>query len=309
MDDGADFAPIGALEPTHAGAARRSRQPSGRIGLPVALLATALAAVVFAAWPRLDLATAALFHDSNGQFVARGWTINYLRRAGDLAPFVVYAAMVVAGALRQVALRGLPGPTLRGIAFLSVSFVLGPGLLVNVGLKDHAHRPRPGQVIEFGGKATFQPYYRFDGGCEVNCSFVSGEVSSAAWTLAPALLSPPALRPVAVAAAVAFAVAMSLLRIAAGGHFLSDAIFAVLFTMIVVLALHRLLCGARRGRGWARLARGCAPTIVAPASVAVAPDSDPQSSFRRKGPRWPLPPQTSNGSCSPTPVASTPRSS
>lgn len=248
--DAPDFAPIAALEPTHAVAERRALRPIRLRGMPLVLLATALAAAIFAVWPRLDLETAAAFYDADGLFVARGWTINHLRRAGDLAPFGIFAAMIVAGVLKRLGLRRLPGPSPRGMAFLLVSFVVGPGLLVNVGLKDHAHRPRPGHVTQFGGKATFQPYYRFDGSCDANCSFVSGEVSSAAWTLAPALLAPPAFRPIAVSAAIVFALAMSLLRIAAGGHFLSDTIFAILFTSLVVLVLHRPICGrARRGGG------------------------------------------------------------
>lgn len=206
-------------------------------------LATLVVAAIFAAWPGLDLSTSTLFYDSGGLFVARGWTINHLRQVGDLAPFAICFAMIAAGLLKWCGVRRLPAPSVRGIVFLATSFVLGPGLLVNLGLKDHAHRPRPGHIVEFGGKATFQPFYRFDGGCDNNCSFVSGEVSSAAWTLAPALLAPAPVRPAAIVASVAFALAMSLLRIAAGGHFLSDALFAILFTVLVVLLLHRSICG------------------------------------------------------------------
>lgn len=211
------------------------------------LLATAIAATVFAAWPSLDLATSALFYDSDGLFVARGWTINRLRRVGDLAPFAVFFAMVAAGLLKNLGVRRVPAPNVRGIVFLAASLVLGPGLLVNVGLKDHWHRPRPGHIVEYGGKATFQPFYRLDGACDTNCSFVSGEVSSAAWTLAPALLAPPPWRPAAVVVSLAFASTMGLLRIAAGGHFLSDAVFAILFTALIVLLLHRLIRPDRRG--------------------------------------------------------------
>lgn len=213
------------------------------------LLATLIAAIAFAAWPGLDLAASALFHQPGGLFVAVGWAFYHVRRTGDFAPFVICFAMSAVGILKSLGLYRFPAPSLRGVIFLVVSFTLGPGLLVNVGLKDHWHRPRPGQIVEFGGKATFQPFYRFDGGCHANCSFVSGEVASAAWTLAPALLAPPPLRTAAVAASFVFALAMSLLRIAAGGHFLSDAVFAILFTALVVLLLERLIRPTDRGRG------------------------------------------------------------
>ena len=43
---------------------------------------------------------------------------------------------------------GVPG---RAAVFLVLSLLLGPGLLVNVILKDNWGRPRPGSVVEFGG--------------------------------------------------------------------------------------------------------------------------------------------------------------
>ena len=59
--------------------------------------------------------------------------------------------------------------------FLAVSLLLAPGLLVNVVLKEVSARPRPNQVENFGGSAEFRPWFRFDGACRSNCSFVSGE--------------------------------------------------------------------------------------------------------------------------------------
>jgi membrane-associated phospholipid phosphatase len=112
----------------------------------------------------------------------------------------------------------------------------GPWLLVNEGLKEHSGRPRPGHVAQFGGKAEFRPFGRFDGSCATNCSFVSGEAAAAAWTLAPALLAPPPWRAAAVAASLVFTLATSALRMAFGGHFLSDALFAALFVWLIVLA-------------------------------------------------------------------------
>jgi membrane-associated PAP2 superfamily phosphatase len=118
---------------------------------------------------------------------------------------------------------------------------LGPGLLVNGILKDHSHRPRPVRVREFGGSAAFRPWYRFDGACARNCSFASGEVSGAFWTTAPAMLAPPWIRGTAIVAALVFGTADSLLRLAFGGHFLSDALLAALFTLIIIGIVARAL--------------------------------------------------------------------
>jgi membrane-associated phospholipid phosphatase len=133
----------------------------------------------------------------------------------------------------------LPAPGLRAFAFLALSLALGPGLLVNLLLKDHWHRPRPVQVEAFGGTMPFRPYYRADGACRRNCSFVSGEGSTAVWCLAPALLAPPPLQTAAVLAAVAFSAGTCVLRMAFGGHFLSDVVFAALLTWLIIIAAWR----------------------------------------------------------------------
>ena len=72
------------------------------------------------------------------------------------------------------------------------------------GLKDHWSRSRPIDVPQFGGEERFTAWWDPRGGCPKNCSFVTGDGSGAFWTLAPAALAPPAWRPVAYAAALAF---------------------------------------------------------------------------------------------------------
>ena len=49
------------------------------------------------------------------------------------------------------ALRG----ALRAAWFLVVTLALGPGVVTNLILKDHWHRPRPIDVTEFGGSFRF----------------------------------------------------------------------------------------------------------------------------------------------------------
>ena len=97
---------------------------------------------------------------------------------------------------------------------------LAPGLIVNAALKQHAHRPRPVHVTEFGGPDAFKPWYQFNGACAVNCSFASGEAAQGFWVVAPALLAPPQWRAAALGAAFAFGVGASVLRMAFGGRLL-----------------------------------------------------------------------------------------
>ena len=88
---------------------------------------------------------------------------------------------------------------------------------------------------------SFRPWWSPGGECPRNCSFVSGEVSTAAWLVAPASLAPPPLRAPAIAAALVATVLTALGRLAFGGHFLSDTLFGALFTLLVVQLLYRAM--------------------------------------------------------------------
>ncbi len=207
--------------------------------LVVLLALTLLTLVVFALWPALDLAVSHRFYDGGG-FIGHSALERLGRNFFRVAPFVALAAYAALFALRRTGVAVPYAPSGRGLLFLAVTMALGPGLIVNLGLKDHAHRPRPTQTQEFGGPDEFRPWYRFDGACRKNCSFASGEAASGFWMVAPASLVPPPLRGLAMGAAIAFGLGASLLRIAFGGHYLSDALLGGLISLIVI-ALARWL--------------------------------------------------------------------
>jgi lipid A 4'-phosphatase len=73
--------------------------------------------------------------------------------------------------------------------------------------------------------------------------------------MAPASLAPPQVRPFALAGAAIFGTAVGSLRIVFGRHFVTDVVFAGLITLVVVVALYRLLLDPIR-RNDARLERG-----------------------------------------------------
>ena len=206
------------------------------------ILIAALVAVgaVFALWPGLDLAISHAVYDRGG-FLGDEGIGKMARDFFRIAPFVVLAAYAIPYLLRR---SGLPigwAPDGRSVLFLAASIVIGSGLIVNLAMKDHLHRPRPVQTQDFGGPDEFRPWYRFDGACLKNCGFPSGEASSGFWMVAPAMLAPPPLQGVAVAGALVFGVAASALRVAFGGHYLSDVLIGGLISLIVVFGFRRLL--------------------------------------------------------------------
>jgi membrane-associated phospholipid phosphatase len=195
---------------------------------------------IFALWPDIDLYVASLFYGGSN-FIGRDPFERAIRAFFNITPFVTLSAFVIAYAMRFAGVAVSYAPTGRQLAFLVATMAIGPGLVVNLGLKDHTHRPRPIQTEEFGGKFAFRPWYRLDGECRKNCSFVSGEGSEAFWMVAPASLAPPPARAAVVAGALLFGVLTSLLRMAFGGHYLSDVILAALVMLIIIQSARMLL--------------------------------------------------------------------
>jgi membrane-associated PAP2 superfamily phosphatase len=129
----------------------------------------------------------------------------------------------------------------RSVAYLIITMVLAAGIVTNLTFKSLWGRPRPGAVVEFNGPHPYRHWWQAGGACPKNCSFFSGEAATAFWTYAPASLTPPAWRPFAYAGATLFGLATGGLRVAFGGHFVSDVIVAGLVTFFLVWLVHGLI--------------------------------------------------------------------
>jgi lipid A 4'-phosphatase len=217
-----------------------------RAPLIVALLIAVAAGVVFTLYPTIDLSIAQTVyqatHPRNVTWARRLLLIAAIvRRTGFWIEIFLVALPIIALVIKLLLPRMkmlIPG---RAIIFLLSTLAIGPGLLVNVTLKSHWERPRPGHLLQFGGTQHFVPWWDPIGDCHANCSFVSGEASSAFWTIAPAALAPEEWRPLAYAAAITFGSVISTSRIMAGGHFLSDTIFAGVFTFLIIWLLYAMI--------------------------------------------------------------------
>ena len=125
------------------------------------------------------------------------------------------------------------------IRLVLLGFVLGPvigcGLIANMYFKDTWGRARPINIQEFGGDKTYtQPFIKSDQ-CEKNCSWISGE-SSAAFSFITGIII--IKNPIFFFINIILGLIVSFCRIAMGGHFLSDNIFAMIF-MIYLAILYK----------------------------------------------------------------------
>jgi len=210
------------------------------------------ATVVFLIYPELDLAVGANMLGPDGRFLlALSRTAELLHYATPYWVGICIGFFVLAAILRLLG-RPIGNLGLWQALYVAAVFAIGPGLLTNTLLKDHSGRPRPVDVLQFRGSNVYVAPFAFDGDCDHNCSFVAGDPSAAFALTAPALLLPARRRKWGIAAALGFGIAVGLLRMYQGGHFLSDVIFGAIFSLGTVLLLHWLMF---RPDGTPRVAR------------------------------------------------------
>jgi lipid A 4'-phosphatase len=217
-----------------------------RTALIIALVLAAVTGVTFALYPEIELRIAQPFYEivdaSNNKFPLRlNVPLAWVRDIGLWIGTVLVGAAVAALVIKLVLPRRKLLISGRAIVFLISTLVLGPGLLVNGILKDHWSRPRPIDVTQFGGSERYVPWWDPRGTCDSNCSFVSGDVAGAVWTLAPAALAPPQWRALAYVASLALGAGMAVIRVVQGAHFVSDVIFAGVFTFLIIWVAHGLI--------------------------------------------------------------------
>jgi membrane-associated PAP2 superfamily phosphatase len=112
--------------------------------------------------------------------------------------------------------------------FILFFLILGPGLIVNVLLKDNIGRARPHEIVEFRGEHSFTPFWK-PGDSGANSSFPSGHAAIAFASMGPWFLIRRRNRGdeyQLLLAASGWGLVVGAARIIQGGHFLSDVIWA-----------------------------------------------------------------------------------
>jgi lipid A 4'-phosphatase len=196
---------------------------------------------LFLAWPQLDLIAAGAWYVPGEGFVHRhDWWVQLSYLGFEHLHLYVFFGLLwlwlasrIWAAKAEVGLR-------RRLAFLLLVLLLGPGLLVNGVFKSEWGRARPHQVEDFGGTKHFSPALVMTDQCERNCSFVSGHASMGFFLIALAWV----LRDRRwLWAGIALGALVGLGRMAQGGHFLSDVVFAFWSVYLTALLCARWLLG------------------------------------------------------------------
>jgi len=125
--------------------------------------------------------------------------------------------------------------------FILLCIVVGPVLVVNGIVKESWRRPRPRDIVEFGGSHPHRKVLEFGNRDYRGKSFPGGH-ASAGFVLVLFYFLLKGRKPPIPLAALLFAVGwgtwISYVRIALGGHFFSDNLYAFGLNWYVVLALY-----------------------------------------------------------------------
>lgn len=202
-----------------------------------ALYAGLAAFLVFLFVPGLDTTVTSYFYHGDTHFVWGGSFLQFGRACFNIFFYLTCAATVVGLVIAGRSSEPWLGLRFNKWLFLTLCLIVGPLVVTNIGLKDHWGRARPRDVVEFGGSKAFTPPFPPSTQCAYNCSFVSGEASSIYIVFfAGAFLFKRNSRNMIKLGIILGSLA-GLIRIAQGGHFLSDVVFAGIFMALTAACL------------------------------------------------------------------------
>lgn len=236
--------------PTDASAINRLNAANARLMLGLFSACVAL----FGVYPQLDLVVSQWFYQPDGRFVLGQLpviTLIYSVFAKIHYGYLLILILLLAlPSLRlQLARRWQRPINRKPLVFLLLVLLAGPGLIVNIVLKDNStSRARPSQIADFGGHKSFTPAFTVTDQCHHNCSFVSGHAAAGFYLIALSWVW-PGRRWFLIGTLTGFGV--GLCRIIQGGHFLSDVVFsfwAVYFTTALLARVYGLRLQSRQWR-------------------------------------------------------------
>jgi lipid A 4'-phosphatase len=195
--------------------------------------------VVFVPFPAIDLWVAELFYNGQNDFWLRqslitAWKNAYIRPAVG----VVAVVGLLYYLYRRLTDKAHKAKQMVRYGFFILCVIMATGLVVHAVFKDNWGRARPKHVVQFDGEMQFTPALIPAAQCERNCSFVSGDASLGFATLALALFA-TRRRNFWILVSVGAGLGLGALRVMNGSHFLSDVLYAGVFTCGTVLLMYR----------------------------------------------------------------------
>lgn len=196
-------------------------------------------AAIFLIYPAIDLRVSQEFFNGVNFTLGTSNSAETIREAISLALGVWIAVLALQLSVKLIRPQWRSWIRTKSAIFILLCFLFAPALMVNLVFKDHWGRPRPSDIYTFNGDKVFQPAWIYSNECDSNCSFVSGEASEG--FIFFALIPLVRRKKLAASFAIITGALIGLLRIAQGGHFLSDIIFSGVVCYVTIWCVYWVL--------------------------------------------------------------------
>ena len=186
--------------------------------------------ILLAVGPTFDLFFSNLFYFDNKQFLLQSTSITTIVFRDVLLPISLIYILFLPIISTKLPIKKIFFDydfSIRSIVYVWISLVFNLIIVINVFLKGFWGRARPNDIIQLGGGDSFTPWYKLSEACTNNCSFVSGDAAVGFSFLILFFITKKSFY---FYLALVFGFFLGLVRIAEGGHFLSDIIFSFLIT-------------------------------------------------------------------------------
>lgn len=203
------------------------------------VIAALVSVPLFFLMPGLDTAFSQIFYAVDYGFAGKATSVESLR-SGFKGLYIVACIAAFAGCAYCIHTRERSfGLQAVHFLFMASCLAIGPGAVTNLVFKDQWGRARPREIVEFGGAKTFTAALIPANQCRKNCSFVCGEASSIFMIFFAAGLLFRRRSALLLGTGLLAGSAAGLIRIAQGGHFLSDVVFAGIAMALTAVAVHQ----------------------------------------------------------------------
>ena len=198
-------------------------------------------AFLFIYYPEIDIKFSSIFY-KNGFYLKDSFIAKSIYKA-TLIIITLFATLTLLLLIFDLVFkRDFFDIKKRVLIYLLTTLILGPGLIVNIFLKDSFKRARPYQIKEFGGDKKFTPAFVLSNQCKKNCSFTSGHAAAAFYFLALVPLFKKRETKILVAfLSILWGSLVGIVRIIQGGHFLSDVIFSAFIVYFIAKICYKIL--------------------------------------------------------------------
>ena len=212
------------------------------------LLIALIAATLLCVLSDVDIRASSMFYRPGVGFpIGNRQPWRFLYRYGEYPTFAIGSVailLVIAGFVRPSLARFR-----RQASFLVLLLIIGPGIVANSIFKDHWGRPRPRQLVMFGGSMPFhQPWQ--PGPVPKNASFPAGHPTVAFYLSAPYFILREKKRYQSLFwlwGGILYGFVMGMARIIQGGHFVTDVIWSAGVVYLTAIVLSYLLLDVKTG--------------------------------------------------------------